>query len=62
MNGANNLLKKSIAPFFPRKSVSESVLFAKEIALAKPVAHDGFVFEPFFNRLLTPLQYSGNGD
>jgi len=49
---ASCLLKKSITPSFRGKSVSEIAFFPQELALAKPVAHDEIVFEPFFNGLL----------
>jgi len=47
-----SLLKKLITSSLPGNSDSGIAFFPQKIALAKPVAHDKFDFEPFFNKRL----------
>jgi hypothetical protein len=44
-----SLLKKASSHSVPETTVPEAVVFPQELALAKPVAHDEFTVDRFFN-------------
>jgi hypothetical protein len=49
----NSLLKKASINSVHESTVLEAAVFPQELALAKPVAHEEFALDQFFNGLLT---------
>jgi hypothetical protein len=49
--GHNSLWKKAIIHSVHETTVPEAEVFPQELALAKPVAHDEFAMDRFFNGL-----------